>query len=68
MSKQYPECPPLRQHSPLPIQVAGIETANHNQKEAGIVMTQNRVRQNNHRPETLKNETFSHMEGNPSNM
>jgi hypothetical protein len=39
MSKQYPECPPL------PIQVTGIETANHNQKEAGIVMTQNRVRQ-----------------------
>jgi hypothetical protein len=45
MSKQYPECPPLRQHPPLPTQVTGIETANHNQKEAGIVMTQNRVRQ-----------------------
>jgi hypothetical protein len=29
----------------LPIQVTGIETANHNQKEAGIVKTQNRERQ-----------------------
>jgi hypothetical protein len=29
----------------LPIQVTGIETANHNQKEAGIVNTQNRGRQ-----------------------
>jgi hypothetical protein len=29
----------------LPIQVTGIETANHNQKEAGIVKTQDRERQ-----------------------
>jgi hypothetical protein len=29
----------------LPIQVTGIETANHNQQEEGIVKTQNRERQ-----------------------
>jgi hypothetical protein len=36
---------PLSQHTPLPIQVTGIETANHIQQEEGIVKTQNRERQ-----------------------
>ena len=31
---------PLSQHTPLPIQVTGIETANHIQQEEGIVKTQ----------------------------
>ena len=34
--------PFLRKDTPLPIQVTGIETTNHNQQEEGIVKLQNR--------------------------
>jgi hypothetical protein len=41
----------------LPIQVTGIETANHNQKEAGIVKTQNREQRKQRRGSENRSDT-----------